>query len=129
MVVWIWCGHVTHDIVAPPVLLFDPCSQVWKWECQMSFKQFLVVHLGFKIFFCQLSSHVLLEAKGSKRCNHAPHNRAKYKDVTFLWFFKTSVTVIPCFVSSPFLHLECLIFAPVFINVSFNIVMCNRKVT
>lgn len=77
-------------------------------------------------FFCQLSSH---EAKGSKRCNHAPHNRAKYKDVTFLWFFKTSVTVIPCFVSSPFLHLECLIFAPVFINVSFNIVMCNRKVT
>lgn len=65
----------THDIVVPPA------SEVWKWECQMPVKA-SVVHFS--------SSHTACyqRQRGHTAAITAPHNRARYKDVTFRWFFK-----------------------------------------
>lgn len=62
-------------------LLFPPASEVWEWECQMPVKASLV-HFS--------SSHTVCNQRqrGHAAAITAPHNRARYKDVTFLWFFK-----------------------------------------
>lgn len=65
----------THDIVVPPA------SEVWEWECQMPVRASLV----------HFSSSPTV--RNQRQRDHtaaiaAPHNRARYKDVTFLWFFK-----------------------------------------
>lgn len=65
----------THGIVARP-----PTSEVWEWECQIPVKASLV-H-----FFKALIWSVI--RGGHTAATTAPHNRAKYRDVTFLWFFK-----------------------------------------
>lgn len=73
MAVWVRCGRCLPWYCCPsppPPSYLTPCSQVRKWECQMSFKLFLVVHLGFFFFFSlslQISSHCVFRGQGVKK--------------------------------------------------------------
>lgn len=97
----ILCGYVNHSLT----LLFPPASEVWEWECPGASRSITGA------FFFKLSYTLYLETEGSRSRTHVPHNRARYKDVTLSWFFKAFSGKDISFI----LHLECLIFMPVFI--------------